>query len=509
MYLFCMQAALAVYEAQWKTWREQLIQNREKLRKQREESVAKQNKITEQPKYCVNDPSLSAPRQVTQPTMNNDNREGYQFHPQMPNAPGQPLISSSQPNQYSNHASNSSTHLHLAGQPTSKLQIPNNYPNKGDSEQNVSGARANQLSSGSLPPNRFDHSARQLHEEFRNQRVLHSAADPHLNRIPNQPTHPPFKNFDPEQKQFDHPQQRSGQHHPSLDFQDMRQRQPDIPSRFQNRDYHHENIQHNQPMLPANQRELNIPQGFQPPTHGMLPPQSAANFLSPEKNVDEDLRTFPSVSESAENAAILFRKRAMRGKGDGSRFAPYKTPDLPVHVKQRVETGQEGSVRPRIEERLAEHAEIKLSALPPKGNLIGPVAKDPSVKVGSFFMEPIVFEYNHRPGQRGRFAEPINIDSSPIKQPRIESSESKIINRKVEIEVPKPNVILPAALKVNVEKSPIKPAPLPLFPSAAAIQIQENPLPKPQPQLLPNPTAEGKRINGILLLSSLVNLGII
>jgi hypothetical protein len=487
-----------------------LIQNREKLRKKREESVAKQNQIMEQSKNCIDDLSHLALRQATQPTSNNESREDipYHFQPKMPNTPGQPLMTSSQHNLYSNHAPNSSTNLHVAGH-SSKLHVPQNYQNKGDSEHSLSGGRTNQLPGGSLPPNRFDYSSRQLHEEFRDHRVSHSVADLQSNRMPNKPPHPLPTNFDPAQKQFDLPLQRPGQHQPGLDFQDMRQRQLDIPPRLQNRDYHHENIQHNQPMLPANQRELNVPQGFQPPARGMLESsQSAANFVSPANNVDEDLRTFPSAS-SAETAANLFRKRAMRGKGDGPRFVPYKTPDMPVQMNQKVETGLEGKVRPRIEERLAEHAEIKLSALPPMTNLAGPLVRDheiPVKKVGAI-MEPIVFEYNHRPGQRGRFAEPISIDSSRAKQPQIESSDSKVINRKIEIVVPKAHAILPAAPKnVPVEKSPVKPAPLPLFPSAAAIQIQENPFPKPQPQLLPDPPAEDKRPNGILLRTNRLNI---
>jgi len=491
-----------------------LIQNREKLRKTREESVAKQKQIMEQPKNCADDSviSHSALRQATQPSSNNDNNHEdipYHFQPRMPNAPGQPLITSSQHNLYSNHAPNSSTNLRVAGH-SSKLQIAPNYPNKGDSEYSLSGGRANQLSSGSLPSNRFDNSARQLHAEFRDHRVSHSAADLHSNRMSNQPPHPLLNNIDPAQKQFDLPLQRSGQHHPVLDFQDMRQRQFDVPPKLHNRDYHHEDIQHNQPMLPAIQRELNTPQGFQPPRRGILEsPQSAANFLGPENNVDEDLRTFPSAS-SAETAANLFRKRAMRGKGDdGPRFAPYKTPDLPVHVNQRVETDLEGSARPRIQERLAEHAEIKLSALPQMSNLAGPLVKNHEIPVKkiSVIMDPIVFEYNHRPGQRGRFAEPISIDSSCAKQPQIESSESKVISRKIEVVVPKPHTICPAAPKnVHVEKSPVKPVPLPLFPSAAAIKIQENPFPKLQPQILPDPNAEDKRPNGILLPIDRLNI---
>lgn len=492
--------ALAVYEAQWKTWREQLIQNREKLRKQREESVAKQNQLIAQPKHVGAGVSQPA-RQMAQEIGNNGIREDLQhrsnshFQSHMPNPSGQPLILPSQHNSFSSHAPNSSTHLHPAENP--KLHIPQNYQNKEDSERNSS-AKAKKPSFDSSPRDRLDHLAPHYHEEFRDQRVLHSTGDPHSYRMDNHPRHLPFRSPEPPKKQLCSPLLKAGQHLPGSEFEDARQRRFDVPSlRLENRDFHREDIHYIQPLLPLNRREPIVPRGLHPPTRETLePPRNLLNFLSPEKNNDEDLRTFPSDS-SGETAANLFRKRAMRGKTDGQRFIPYKAPGLAPHLDKIAMTetvlGFEGGVRPRYEARLVEHGESKISALSkPLPVELGA----PPLKVDSRVLEPLVFEYNHRPGKRGRFAEPITIEYSHSKPSEIESSKTEITGCKIETETAvKSENVAPVEKSlpeiVPVEKSPIKPTPLPLFPSAAAIQLEENPFPKSQPQLLPDKATEG------------------
>ncbi|KAI9554282.1 hypothetical protein GHT06_019554 [Daphnia sinensis] len=491
--------ALAIYEAQWKAWREQLIQNREKLRKQREESLAKQNQLSAQPKQVVASASQPA-HQVAQAIRNNGiledpNRGNSHFQSQMPNLSGQPLILSSQHNSFSRNAPNSSTQLRPAE--NSKPHILQNYQNKEDSDRN-SNAKANNPSFDGSPQDRLEHVAPHYHEEFHDQRVLHSTGDLHSYRMDNHPRHIPFKSPEPPRKQLCSPLPKVGQHLPGSEFEDARQRQSDAPSlRFQNRDYHREDIHHIHSVLLPNQREPIVQRGLHPLTREMLePPRNLLNFASPEKNNDADLRNFPSDS-SGETAANLFRKRAMRGKADGQRFIPYRAPGLPPHLDKRAmaETvpGFDSGVRPRYETRLAEHGENKISALPKPM----PVElRTPPLKIDSRILEPLVFEYNHRPGKRGRFAEPITIEYSHTKRSEIESSRTEIAscNIKTETAAKSENASpieksLPET--VPVEKSPIKPTPLPLFPSAAAIQLQENNFPKSQPQLLPDKATDG------------------
>ncbi|XP_057375414.1 uncharacterized protein LOC130696351 isoform X2 [Daphnia carinata] len=492
--------ALAVYEAQWKTWREQLIQNREKLRRQREESVAKQNQLIAQLKHVGASASQPA-RQMTQAIRNNGIREDLQhrsnshLQSNMPNLSGQPVILTSHHSSFSRKAPNSSTHLHAAE--NSKLHIPQHYQNTEDGERHSS-AKSKNPSLDSSQQDRLDHVAPHYHEEFRDERVLHSTGDLHSHRMDNQPHRLPFRSPEPPQKQLCSPHLKSGQHPPGSEFEDARQRQSDVPSlRPQNRDYHRQDIHHIQPVLPLNQREPIVPRGLHPTTRETLePPRNLLNFLSPERNNDEDLRNFPSDS-SAETAANLFRKRAMRGKTDGQRFVPYKAPGLPPHLDKRAmeETalGFDGGVRPRYEARLAEHGENKISALPkPLPMELGA----PPLKVNSRVLEPLVFEYNHRPGKRGRFAEPITIEYSHTKPSEIESFKTDIASCKMKTEPSaKSENVTPVEKSVPeivpVEKSPIKPTPLPLFPSAAAIQLQENPFPKPQSQLLSDKATEG------------------
>lgn len=492
---FVFQKALAVYEAQWKTWREQLIQNREKLRKQRVESVVKQNQLIAQSKHEMTN--------VNQQVIgNNEIRANLQYHnsshlqPQMPILSGQPLILPPQHNSFSSRAPNSSTHLHPVE--NSKLHNPQCNQNKDDGERNSS-AKVKRSSFDNLPEDRLNHQTSHFHQECRDQRMLHSTADLHSYRIDNR--RPPFVNSEPTPKQPFSPLLRASHHLPGSEFQDARQIQPDIPPlRLQNRDHNRDDVQHFQPVLPANNRPTGVPQRFHPPTCGTQePPRNLLNFVSLETNNDEDLRTLSSES-SSETATSLFRKRAMRGKGDGQRFVPYKAPDLPLHLDKRAIAEPvlcfEGGVQPRIAARLAENAEIKFSAL---SKPLPTELRAPLVKVDSLVLEPIVFEYNHRPGKRGRFAEPITIEYAHAKPSEIESSKVKITSQKIEIDkVVRSQNVAPVSKSlpetIPVEQSPVKSTPLPLFPSAAAIQLEGNSFPKPQLQLLPDQAMEGNSI---------------
>jgi len=118
-------------------------------------------------------------------------------------------------------------------------------------------------------------------------------------------------------------------------------------------------------------------------------------------------------------------------------------------------------------------------------------------------LEPIVFEYNHRPEKRNcaalKLEEPKIIDYAHAKRSRMEETLKvpttvaikpalKVFAEKtVEVDVSKPAT----PEKKPVEASPVKAAPpVQLFPSAAAIEEKELQLVKQQPKVLPNPDAE-------------------
>ncbi len=490
------QKALAVYEAQWKTWREQLIQNREKLRKQREEAAKRQP---------IAQPNHVGPlRQAAYAIRNSDIQEdlnlqqSLHLQPQMPQVPF-PV----QHNFYENHTSNIATQSNQPGH--SKLPIQQHYQHESGCDRQLSDNHP----TGNLPLPQLDRSSRQFHEEYHDQRMQHSNLQPYQTNEP--PFRPPLKGFEQGQKHLDPPLPRSSQYKPGSEFHDLRQRQPDAPtSRYPNHDYYHKNNQ--QSMMPPNQRELDIPQAFHSSSRGVAePPHKTPDFI-PEEHCDEDLRPFPPVS-SSETAASLFRKRALRGKIEG-RFAPYSAPEVQLDRSSSGLGFSASGARPRIEERLAEHADIKLTALPQsqleKETAIAPLSRDyeTPLQIVRSVMNPVVFEYNHRPGQYGRFAtvsEPVSIDYSHGRPPRLEpqvESEKKAIIRKADIQTTvKPQEPLPSkqtlVQKMPTEKNPIKSTPPPLFPSAAAIQIQENQ--KPKPTLAPDVTIESNGNNLVLL----------
>ena len=467
------QKSLAVYEAQWKSWREQLIQNREKLRKRREEASKQQ----------PNHVGISQPivHQAAQAIKNSD-IQGDLHQPQMPNVPQQHSL-------YANPLPNINTQLNESGH-SAKLPNQRQLHYESGNDRQVSGIH----SSGNLPLPQFDRSSEQFRED-RDQRIQHSNLQPY--HIPDHRVDQTFR------QRFEQGQVQDplfpGSNQQNSD-PDLRQWQPDITSSvYSNRNQHDRN---QQSMIPPNQRDLKIPTAFQFSRGVVEPSHDAPDFVIPEGY--EESR--PSVS-SNETAAELFRKRALRGKIEENHFARF--PEVQLDRRLLPDgSGFTGNARPRIEERLAEYADIKLSALPQprleEEYISAPSSRDcemPHQKVKSLTMEPIVFEYNHRPGRYGRFAtvaEPVFIDYSHGKPSRVDSrieSESKMINRKTELQTTsklQENLPIKQVIpkKENVEKSPIKSAPPPLFPSAAAIQVNENQFQKPKPSLPPEAAFE-------------------
>ena len=246
----------------------------------------------------------------------------------------------------------------------------------------------------------------------------------------------------------------------------------------------------------------------------------------PEPLEPEPLTPIPP----GETAASMFRKRALRGKG--------ADPTNTFH-EDAPPVADGAPVRPRIEERLAVVAEIKLSlagtaaaAAPeleskPNHEVGAAVAKDlvpivkdysklgpskPAISSASYAtMEPAVFEYFHRPPSqnKGRFSieRPICVDYSHGKRPRRDSEaptkpplpvNEPLVKREG---LPTPAVKaekLETTTASNNNSNSIKstpPPPAQLFPSAAAIQetgAQQCNL----PQSLPNPADEGNANNG-------------
>ena len=197
-----------------------------------------------------------------------------------------------------------------------------------------------------------------------------------------------------------------------------------------------------------------------------------------------------------ETPASMFRKRASLGKIPLQQdVAPYNSSTIGA------------SSGFRIEERLAQYADINLSGLPLHRDSyarrsISPIVIDHSVR--ATVLEPIVFEYNHRPEKRNcaalRIEEPKIIDYAHAKRARetlkvptpaaaaaaIKPALKVLAEKTVEV------VSNPATPeKKSVEASPVKAAPpVQLFPSAAAIEEKELQLAKQQPKVLPNPVAE-------------------
>jgi len=200
-----------------------------------------------------------------------------------------------------------------------------------------------------------------------------------------------------------------------------------------------------------------------------------------------------------ETPASMFRKRASLGK------IPLQQ-DVAHYISPTV--GASSGFR--IEERLAQYADINLSGLPLHRDSyesgarrsISPIVIDHSVR--ATVLEPIVFEYNHLPEKRNcaalKLEKPKIIDYAHAKRSRMEETLKvpttaaaikpalKVFAEKtVEVDVSKPAT----PEKKPVEASPVKAAPpVQLFPSAAAIEEKELQLVKQQSKVLPNPDAE-------------------
>lgn len=478
------QKALAEYEAQWNTWREHLLANRERLRKQRGDPASRigQTHLASQFNQVGNRSMQSnsdIPKLLIGPQLPRDaaliNQDAH--HPVMPFTlePGM------------DHPS--TLRQEKAGLQSAQPVKPPHPPQRLEQDQ------------------RYSRSIRNGHPDV-----------PQLSDPPHQP-----HNAVGHRESYHH-DARSGD------------RQSDMMPPCDPYPYHPRALdQQRHPPDLAYQRDASHAgyPGGSPRGSGMfrpsLPEASLDNpYVGPSRvplngNIDP---TEPTESSAAipegETAASMFRRRAMRGKAIDP-VVPGVRNSEPVEVQDL----QLSDARPRIEERLAIHAETKLPDAPPikrldikpTETLVGqvkelvPIVKDysnlPAKRPASFPLErfePVVIDYHHRPGRNNRLPElgrsiPYrSVDYSHGKRPRL-TAEPAIMGPKNADTVPSPQTRdnRPPAIKApSSEKKPVTesgpavpaPPPVQLFPSAAAIQEKESQ--RAVPLSLPNPAVEGK-----------------
>lgn len=263
------------------------------------------------------------------------------------------------------------------------------------------------------------------------------------------------------------------------------------------------------PFQPPNNQETNIPKEIKP----LMSVFSQDEFRGVHKPELENQETDPMIAlPPGETPASMFRKRASLGK------ASSKLPVEP-YASSTVQTKDSTRSGLRIEERLAQYADINLSGLPLNRDKndkpsLSPIVIDHSVPA-TVLNKPKynftkVFEYNHRPGKR--ICEPArgsevhkSIDYAHGKRQRIEETVSKQLptptklpSKEIPVEIDSEIEEIVVAKPTSPEKkiieaSPVKPVvPVQLFPSAAAIQEKEMQLAKQQPTILPSSVAESK-----------------
>lgn len=437
-----------------------MIQNREKLRKQREESEKVQIPIT--------------------PT-SQSGLANLHLNPQTMQFTGTPLTNLAQHNAFSNigQASlNSSTSF-----PHSSIQTNTQRYQDGDSYQ-LANLNSKQSSTNAVHFRQDETSQRSLHDKS-HERHAHHSSNLQSQFLPD----PLFRTTQDDSKY----QNANNSWRPDVSSNYSISEQPKC-----------ESDRSRPPIVPQTRRDLNIPQSNQLSIQSF---DDATQRALPYKPDSNDPQSFLSES-SGDTPAELFRKRALRGKLDRQqRAAPYHAPETCLD-RRLVSNGSpfSSATRSKFEEHslVVGHAEIPLSGslplsrqelddmrvtisrspVPPPMNLVNVI-------------EPVVFEYNHRPGRNGRFLvsnnEPVSIDYAHGKRvPPKEPLENLAISRKIEVEIlPKRSEILPISKttfdKIIIDQSPIKT--VPLFPSAAAIQAEDS-LPLSKPLLIPNPALE-------------------
>lgn len=417
---------------------------------------------------------------------NNFQHKNNLHHFQTSSLPGQSLVNLPQNNLYSSQAVQASidlsTHLLQPGH-SSKQRLLETYSDRLDSSTGgVSGSSYKTLHYELNPISRLQR------DEYRDQPSQHS----NLNR---QSFHSSDESFRPSISgpsqtinNQDHLLSRASQHHAIHGYCDSWPRQQDFISPTNEQPY--ENTQLRQLVPSFRQRESNMPK-----VKTMIESsQHSSNYIHPKYH--DGLDDFQNSETSTETAADVFRRRAMRGKTEGQRFAPFKLPEL---FLDRTVTPDCGS-RARIEERLAEHAVVQISANPRRGRELDVSPSERSYgsqpQNSVSVMEPIVFEYDHRSRKDGNssydLVEPFTIDYSHGKRVNTGPSESTNSYQQTDTESDHkphhPSSIEKELPEQEVEKSLVKTTPTPLFPSAAA--IVENSL--LLPQLKAEPTVESK-----------------